>query len=36
MTQEYSFVIGDNTYTVRDESELALIFEVLSGGEDVS
>jgi len=36
MTQEYSFVIGDNTYTVRDESELALIFEVLSGGEDIS
>lgn len=36
MTQEYSFIIGDNTYTVRDERELALIFEVLSGDGNIS
>lgn len=34
--KEYSFIIWDNKYTVKDENELALIFELLSWNDEVS
>ncbi|MDD2487097.1 MAG: hypothetical protein PHS92_01910 [Candidatus Gracilibacteria bacterium] len=34
--KDFSFIIGDKNYTVKDEDELALIFELLAGDKDVS
>ncbi|EKD66109.1 MAG: hypothetical protein ACD_49C00064G0012 [uncultured bacterium (gcode 4)] len=34
--KEYSFIIWDNRYTVKDEDELALIFELLSWNDEIS